>query len=175
MLAQSLTANHDTCVFEMSVLSLHQGINVVLRAMCLCMLPLWEWSTQTQLRCFSKNRNATNRSTNWYFLSLGLFHPTPLARRLKLEVLRTPMKPSFKKFFKNPTSSDHQSDLRVTDPKSVFARCCCFQCLSQWLFLSTMADCKFSYTVGNVKHIPLKDLRIALNVTRRIIWGVYCI
>lgn len=131
MLAQSLTANHDTCVFEMSVLSLHQGINVVLRAMCLCYAAsVGMVHTDTTTLLFY-NRNATNRSTNWYFLSLGLFHPTPLARRLKLEVLRTPMKPSFKKFFKNPTSSDHQSDLRVTDPKSVFARCCCFQCLSQ--------------------------------------------
>lgn len=39
-----------------------------------------------------------------------------------------------------------------------------------------MADCKFSYTVGNIKHnIPLKDLRIALNVTRRIIWEVFIV
>lgn len=39
---------------------------------------------------------------------------------------------------------------------------CIYICLtsleSAIILLCTMADCKFSYTVGNIKHIPLKDL-----------------
>lgn len=130
------------CVCEMSVLFLHQGINVVLRAMCQCILPMCEWFTQTLLHCFSKNRNATNLSTNWYFLSLGLFHPTPLARRLKLEVLRTSIKPSFKQFFKNPTSSDNQSGLHVTDPSV----CPCYML---WLSMSQPVTSSILWLTAN--------------------------